>query len=105
MKLPYDNSIKPGDIITGYMTGFWIVDKIEDRSHIKDYYGQPTNPLHECVKVLTPDGDKSKRLRGHWDACYSTKMSQTKVAEMKASEQAALDKRFTALENLINQVP
>lgn len=101
MTQQYDTTIQPGDIIQGYMTGFWRVEEVEDRSHSVGYGGRSLEPLHHCVKMMQPDGDKSKRLRGHWSALYSTKMTPAKVAEMKAAEQAAHDKRFKALESLI----
>lgn len=56
----YDSSIKPGDIITAYHTGYWKVDKVTDR-------GQYSAPLIEYTRI----GKKGKKS---CDAGYCKKV-------------------------------
>lgn len=58
----YDETIKVGDVIRAYNSGFHRVTKIESRPH--------STPLISYTKICKEDGSKSSALKSSCDASY-----------------------------------
>lgn len=87
--MSWDRSLKVGDIVTAYQSGFWRITAIEPRSAEKERYlltdaqrqrGEEPNPLIHIEGVLTSTF-KPTRRKDRCDAGYCKRVT---AAEMEA---------------------
>ena len=99
--LPYDKTIKVGDIVTAYQKGYWCVLNIEQRGiKVGEEIFRP-NPLVTLELVLDSNGKQAKRKEEKCDIWHCKKIDLNEVNKIITYD---LEFFETKKQNLLNLV-
>lgn len=88
----FDNTIKVGDIVTGYHKGYWRVTSIEDRGSV--------NPLVTYEKVLDSNRNPCGKTEKQCDMGYCKKMDKSELVKQMSKDSKAFYDGFKRLIDL-----